>query len=40
MQKRALLGIAVAVLLAGCSTSTELSSAGQSVKFTDKQPGS
>ncbi|MFT8209491.1 MAG: DUF4156 domain-containing protein [Symbiopectobacterium sp.] len=40
MQKRALLGIAVAVLLAGCSTSKELSSAGQSVKFTDKQPGS
>ncbi|NLS43766.1 DUF4156 domain-containing protein [BEV proteobacterium] len=40
MQKRALLGITGAVLLAGCSTSKELSSAGQSVKFTDKQPGS
>lgn len=40
MQKRALLGIAVAVLLAGCSTSKTLSSAGQSVTFTDKQPGS
>lgn len=40
IQKRALLSVAVAVLLAGCSTSKELSSAGQSVKFTDQQPGS
>lgn len=40
MQKRALLGITVAVLLAGCSTGNDLSAAGQSVKFSDQQPGS
>ena len=41
MRINVLLGLSVAaMLLAGCSTSRELSAAGQRVTFTDKQPAS
>ena len=41
MRINLLLGLtAGALLLAGCSSSTQLSSAGQRVTFTDQQPGS
>lgn len=41
MQVRILLGLAAAVLLAGCSSSSsQLSAAGQAVTFTDTKPGS
>ncbi|RLM20186.1 hypothetical protein BIY29_15650 [Brenneria alni] len=39
MRIRILLGISAVVLLAGCNTSNQLSTAGQSVTFTDTQPG-
>lgn len=40
MRINLLLGLtAGALLLAGCSSSTQLSSAGQRVTFTDQQPG-
>ncbi|WP_313627005.1 DUF4156 domain-containing protein, partial [Atlantibacter hermannii] len=31
--------VAAALLLAGCSTSNELSSSGQSVRFVEEKPG-
>ncbi|PWC11029.1 DUF4156 domain-containing protein [Brenneria corticis] len=40
MRMRILLGISAALLLAGCGTTNQLSSAGQAVEFTDTQPGS
>ncbi|KML65062.1 DUF4156 domain-containing protein [Pectobacterium peruviense] len=40
MQVRILLGLSAAVLLAGCSSSSQLSAAGQAVTFTDTKPGS
>ncbi|UUE36883.1 DUF4156 domain-containing protein [Pectobacterium aroidearum] len=41
MQVRILLGLAAAVLLAGCSSSSsQLSAAGQAVTFTDTKPDS
>ncbi|WP_405078529.1 DUF4156 domain-containing protein [Pectobacterium carotovorum] len=40
MQVRILLGLAAAVLLAGCSSTSQLSAAGQAVAFTDTKPGS
>ncbi|MEI7230797.1 DUF4156 domain-containing protein [Pectobacterium carotovorum] len=40
MQVRILLGLSAAVLLAGCSSSSQLSAAGQAVAFTDTKPGS
>ncbi|ARD18007.1 hypothetical protein BXA22_06460 [Edwardsiella piscicida] len=39
MRIKGLLGLAAVMLLAGCSTMTQLSSAGQQVKFTDTKPG-
>lgn len=39
MRSTTLLGIAAAVLLAGCSTVNDLTPAGQSVRFSDSQPG-
>ncbi|PZD65334.1 DUF4156 domain-containing protein, partial [Pantoea ananatis] len=40
MRINLLLGLtAGALLLAGCSSSTDLTSAGQRVTFTDQQPG-
>jgi hypothetical protein len=38
MRIKALLGLSAAVLLAGCSSTNELSAAGQLVKFTDTKP--
>lgn len=38
MRIKALLGLSAAVLLAGCSSTNELSAAGQQVKFTDTKP--
>jgi hypothetical protein len=38
MRIKALLGLSAAVLLAGCSTSHELTAAGQQIKFTDTKP--
>ena len=38
MRIKALLGLSAAVLLAGCSSTNELTSAGQQVKFTDTKP--
>nr|MBA2816064.1 Stress protein H5 [Candidatus Pantoea persica] len=35
-----LLGLAVGTLLAGCSSSHQLSAGGERVTFTDQQPGS
>ncbi|MFJ5333147.1 DUF4156 domain-containing protein [Pectobacterium versatile] len=40
MQVRILLGLSAAVLLAGCSNTSQLSAAGQAVAFTDTKPGS
>ncbi|WP_224718018.1 DUF4156 domain-containing protein [Pectobacterium versatile] len=40
MQVRILLGLSAAVLLAGCSSTSQLSTAGQAVAFTDTKPGS
>ncbi|MEQ9746382.1 DUF4156 domain-containing protein [Pectobacterium actinidiae] len=40
MQVRILLGLSAAVLLAGCSSTSQLSAAGQAVTFTDTKPGS
>lgn len=40
MQVRILLGLSAAVLLAGCSSTSQLSAAGQAVSFTDTKPGS
>ncbi|MEI7246394.1 DUF4156 domain-containing protein [Pectobacterium carotovorum] len=40
MQVRILLGLAAAVLLTGCSSTSQLSAAGQAVAFTDTKPGS
>ncbi|ASN83948.1 DUF4156 domain-containing protein [Pectobacterium versatile] len=40
MQVRILLGLSAAVLLAGCSSTSQLSAAGQAVAFTDTKPGS
>ncbi|MEI7088323.1 DUF4156 domain-containing protein [Pectobacterium versatile] len=40
MQVRILLGLSAAVLLAGCSSTSQLSAAGQAVAFTDSKPGS
>ncbi|MEI7214580.1 DUF4156 domain-containing protein [Pectobacterium versatile] len=40
MQVRILLGLSAAVLLAGCSSTSQLSAAGQAVAFTDAKPGS
>ncbi|MBJ7223464.1 MULTISPECIES: DUF4156 domain-containing protein [unclassified Brenneria] len=39
MRIHLLLGISAVMLLAGCSTTNQLSAAGQAVTFTDKQPG-
>jgi hypothetical protein len=38
MRIKALLGLSAALLLAGCSSTNELSAAGQQVKFTDTKP--
>lgn len=38
MRIKALLGLSAAVLLAGCSTTHELTAAGQQIKFTDSKP--
>jgi hypothetical protein len=38
MRIKALLGLSAVVLLAGCSTSHELTAAGQQIKFTDTKP--
>lgn len=38
MRTTALLGLSAALLLAGCSTTHQLTSAGQQVKFTDTKP--
>jgi len=38
MRIKILLGFSAAMLLAGCSTTNQLDSAGQQVKFTDDQP--
>lgn len=38
MRIKALLGLSAAMLLAGCSSTNELSAAGQQVKFTDTKP--
>ncbi|ERK05772.1 putative membrane protein yjeI [Serratia fonticola AU-P3(3)] len=38
MRIKALLGLSAAVLLAGCSSTNELTAAGQQVKFTDTKP--
>ena len=40
MRIKMLLGLSAAMLLAGCSTTQQLSSAGQQVKFTDDKPSS
>ncbi|MCQ8232536.1 DUF4156 domain-containing protein [Pectobacterium carotovorum] len=40
MQVRILLGLSAAVLLAGCSSTSQLSAVGQAVAFTDTKPGS
>lgn len=40
MRINGLLALAGVMLLAGCSTMTQLSSAGQQVKFTDTKPAS
>ncbi|ACS84275.1 DUF4156 domain-containing protein [Musicola paradisiaca] len=40
MRIRVLMGFSAAMLLAGCSTTNELSAAGQAVRFTDTKPGS
>ncbi|MDX5630298.1 MULTISPECIES: DUF4156 domain-containing protein [unclassified Brenneria] len=40
MRIRVLLGLSAAVLLAGCSTTNQLSPAGQAVTFTETQPSS
>ncbi|AUG99335.1 DUF4156 domain-containing protein [Pectobacteriaceae bacterium CE70] len=39
MRTRILIGLAAATLLAGCSTTNELSAAGQAVQFTQTKPG-
>ncbi len=39
MRMKGLLGLSAALLLAGCSTSTTLDSAGSQVKFVQEQPG-
>ncbi|WP_337261566.1 MULTISPECIES: DUF4156 domain-containing protein [unclassified Serratia (in: enterobacteria)] len=38
MRIKALLGLSAALLLAGCSSSNELTAAGQQVQFTDTKP--
>ncbi|ERK07189.1 putative membrane protein yjeI [Serratia fonticola AU-AP2C] len=38
MRIKALLGLSAALLLAGCSSTNELTAAGQQVKFTDTKP--
>ncbi|MFZ1873368.1 MAG: DUF4156 domain-containing protein [Chania sp.] len=38
MRIKALLGLSAALLLAGCSSSNELTAAGQQIKFTDTKP--
>ncbi|ATZ96046.1 MULTISPECIES: DUF4156 domain-containing protein [Dickeya] len=38
MRTRILMGLAAVALLAGCSTTNELSAAGQAVRFTDSKP--
>ncbi|ALX97156.1 DUF4156 domain-containing protein [Serratia fonticola] len=38
MRIKALLGLSAALLLAGCSSTNELTAAGQQVKFTDAKP--
>lgn len=38
MRIKALLGLSAALLLAGCSSTNELTGAGQQVKFTDTKP--
>ena len=38
MRIKALLGLSAAMLLAGCSTTHELTAAGQQIKFTDSKP--
>ncbi|QCR34885.1 DUF4156 domain-containing protein [Nissabacter sp. SGAir0207] len=40
MRINVFLGLSAALLLAGCSSTHQLSSAGQQVKFTDSQPSS
>ncbi|CNH93811.1 DUF4156 domain-containing protein [Yersinia sp. HM-2024] len=40
MRIKVLLGLSAAVLLAGCSSTNQLSSAGEQVKFSDTKPGS
>ncbi|WP_114192043.1 DUF4156 domain-containing protein [Edaphovirga cremea] len=40
MRINVLLGLSAALLLAGCSTTQQLDTSGQQVKFTDAQPGS
>ncbi|EIC84599.1 DUF4156 domain-containing protein [Serratia sp. M24T3] len=40
MRIKMLLGLSAVMLLAGCSTAHQLSSAGQQVKFTDDKPSS
>lgn len=40
MRVRILMGLSAAMLLAGCSSTNQLSAAGQSVRFTDTKPGS
>jgi len=38
MRIKALLGLSAAMLLAGCSSTHELTAAGQQIKFTDSKP--
>ncbi|OIX45184.1 hypothetical protein AXW37_15805 [Yersinia ruckeri] len=40
MRIKVLLGLSAAMLLAGCSSTTQLSAAGEQVKFSDTKPGS
>ncbi|HDL8468341.1 TPA: DUF4156 domain-containing protein [Yersinia enterocolitica] len=40
MRIKVLLGLSAALLLAGCSSTNQLSSAGEQVKFSDTKPGS
>ena len=39
MRIKVLLGLSAALLLAGCSSTNQLSSAGEQVKFSDTKPG-
>ncbi|AWV43458.1 DUF4156 domain-containing protein [Hafnia alvei] len=39
MRIKGLLGLTAVMLLAGCSSTTQLDTAGQQIKFTDTKPG-